>query len=150
MDILSAEQDLETKLETDISNINIESYPDDPAVYNCMGPNGAILIRYSGSVYDEMELQAIRGKVISQVRTVEWIITILYRNLKAHTNLTSGIYTYLEAVRESLTGYTINSLSEAGVMYPARDGFVSRDPSKRLWEYEIIFRHTIPETKDWQ
>ncbi len=150
MDILSAEQDLVTHLKSDISNIKIEAYPDHPDVYNCTGPNGAILVRYPGSVYGEMDLEAVRGKVASQVRTAEWIITILYRNLRAHTNLTAGVYTYIEAVRESLTGYTIDSLAEAGVMYPISDGFIDRDPKKKLWQYEFIFRHTLPETKAWQ
>ena len=150
MDILAAEQDLETKLESDISNIAVEAYPDDPDNYNCMGPTGAILIRYNGSVFTDMESEAMRGKVVSQERTVEWIITILYRNLKAHTNLSAGIYTYLEAVRNSLTGYTIDSIAEAGVMYPVNDKLNGRDPVKKLWEHEIVFRHTIPETKDWQ
>lgn len=150
MDVLAAEQDLETKLKTDIANIKVESYPDDPDNYICSASKGALLIRYTGSVYSEMDLEAVRGKVISQERTVEWIISILYRNLTSHTNLTAGIYTYLEAVRESLTGYTIDSIDEAGIMYPVKDGFFARDKAKKLWEYEIVFRHTIPETKVWQ
>lgn len=154
MDLLAAEQALVTKVGTLVSNIEVIAYPDTPETFHVAGPNGVILCQFVGSTYTELETDeaenAVRGKDVAQVRTLEWRITILYRNLRAHTGSTAGIYTYVEQLRNGLTAYTINDLDEAGLMYPVSDRFVGRDRDRKLWEYEMIFRHTIPEVEAFQ
>lgn len=150
MNILTAEQAIVTKLAADITTVRVESYPDNPTKYQMLHPIGALLVQYVGSSYNELEEEAIRGKRVNQIRVLEWRIVLLYRNLHGHTGLTSGIYTYLEAVRESLTGFTITGFTHAGVMYPVSDGIVGRDEKLNLWEYEVIFNHTYPESIAFQ
>ena len=152
MDVQAAETDLVTKLTTDLVSygVRVEAFPDEPEVYICKSPHGAVLIRYNGSLYEDPDLIAVRGKRVNQERQVEWLFTVLYRNLSAHKNDAGSMYTLIEAVRESLTGYTINSLVEAGVMYCVRDEFVGRDEKKKLWEHELVMRHTIPESEAFQ
>jgi len=146
MDILAAEQDLEAKLGADITTLKIDSFPDDIDLYKLTHPKGAILIRYNSSSYSTPEPNST--KVVDQIRTLEWIITILYRNLMGHTKQSSGIYTYIENVRDSLTGYTINALVEAGIMIPIKDEFVNHEGG--IWQYDYYFQHTIPEVKNYQ
>ena len=149
MDMLSAEQAIEAKLTADIPGVTVEAYPDSPEDYKFLGPNAALLVQYMGSQYGNPDLEAVRGKRVNQERLLEWRVVILYRNLKAHTLTASGIYTYIEAVRNSLSGYTVAGLTDAGLMFPVSDGFLSRTDNM-LWEYEIVFRHTYPESEAFQ
>ncbi len=149
MDIQAAEAALVTKLDA-LSGVKVLAYPDDPDTYKFTGSNAAFLVRYSGSTYADPENEAIRGKRVNQERLLEWVISIIYRNLSSHKKQNSSIYTHIENIRDSLSGYTINSLAHAGVMYPVRDGFVDRDARTKLWEYEIVFRHTFPESEAFQ
>jgi hypothetical protein len=150
MDILAAEKDIVSQLESSISNIKILAYPDNPNIYNVMGPNGAILVRYNRSDYDEPIDNAVRKKREYQIRTAEWVITIIYRNLRSHTNDSDGVYTYIENVRTSLTGHTPNVSGRVSVMHPVKDGWIDRDETRKLWYYEIVFRHTYDESVAWQ
>jgi len=151
MDILAAEQNLKTKLEGAISGIRIEAFPDDPKEYELLHKEGAILIRYDRSVYEGVpQEKPLREKKISQERRARWIFTIFYRNLFSHTKSTEGVYTYLENIREALTGYTIEGQAHTNIsmMYPISDGFVDYDEG--VWEYEIVFEHTYPEVEAFQ
>lgn len=146
MNILAAESDIVSKLTSDLSGVKVESYPERPNNYRLIHPNGAVLVRYAGSYYDDSV--ANRNKETDQRRVLEWAVSVLNRNLHSHKGSTYGIYTLIEAVRESLTGYTVNSLTQSTVLIPTRDQFVTH--AGGVWEHEILFSHSIPEVESFQ
>lgn len=146
MDIQAAENDIVAKLTGDLSGVKVESYPESPDSYKLIHPNGAVLVRYSGSYFDDSVPN--RNKETDQRRVLEWTISILSRNLHSHSNATYGIYVLIEAVRESLTGYTVNSLTQSTVLIPTRDQFITQ--AGGVWEHEIMFQHSIPEVESFQ
>lgn len=145
MNILTIENDIVAKLQAEIttSGVTIESFPRDPqSKYPLYAKTAAILVRYQGSSYEEPVPNV--KKTIVQNRSADWAITVLAKGLTGHT----GVYTYLQQVRQALTGYTVGTTNEAtiaysSVMYPVRDAFVSEDAG--TWEYEMIFRHQLEE-----
>ncbi len=151
MDLLAVENDIVAKLKADITGLQIEAFPEDPEQFfrNLHGI-GAILVRYDSSDYEIPK--ANRKQVITQTRTARWAIWVIYRGLITHdlTDSSEGLYTRLDAVKNSLTGYTIGTQSSAAVanasvMYPIRDQFV--DENDGLWYHEIVFEHTTPEVE---
>lgn len=143
MNLLAALDDIVTKLTTDISGVNIESFPQDPVrYYRNLHRTGAILVAYDGSEFEPPD--ANRKRDLEQMRTIDWKITIVHRDLIEE----DGIYANVENVRESLSGYTVNSLVESTVLRPIRDGSLGRDGSN--WFHEMIFRHEIPEVEAFQ
>jgi len=142
MNLLAAEQDIVSKLDTDISGVKVKSFPQNEKEYKLLPKNGALLVGYSRSIYADPVNN--RKKGVSQARTLEWIISIKHRNLQKH----DGIYTLLEAVRNSLTGYTVNSISYSTVLRPISDGFVS--VSGGVWTYEIVFHHDVETWEAFQ
>jgi len=142
MNLETAEDDLITRLET-IDNVEVRSWPDDPAEFNHIHPNASILIRYNGSGYDNPPTPN-NQKFLTQERTFQWVVSILRKSLRL-TNGHQGIYTILESVRTTLSGYTITSQSDASIMWPVSDRFVSQAQGR--WLYEMIFAFTAPETE---
>lgn len=146
MDILAAESDIVSKLDGDLSGVKVQAYPERPDNFKLIHPNGAVLVRYSGSYFDDSVPN--RNKETDQRRVLEWTITVLNRNLHSHKGATYGIYTLIESVRESLTGYTVNSLTQSTVLTPIRDQFITQ--AGGVWEHEILFNHSIPEVESFQ
>ena len=144
MDLVAVENDIVTKLQTDIGSntIEIRSWPDNPDGYQVTHPGGAMLIRYNGSVYGDPI--ANPQKKIVQERTLEWIIAIAQRGLKLNAPH-QGVYSLIESVRASLTGYTITGFSDASVMMPVGDSFTQE--SGGLWIYGSTYSFTFPESE---
>ena len=144
MDISAVEDDIVSRLTTAIANaaIDIRSWPDNPQDYQLLKPGGALLVRYSGSTYEPPEPN--RQPKIVQPRAVEWLIAIVQKSLKpfkAH----QGVYTLIDSVRVALTGYTITGLSDASVMHPTGDGFLSE--AAGTWIYNAFYTFSIPEAE---
>ena len=145
MDLVAVENDLVARLITDITPpIEIRSYPDDFNTYigQLTNDGGAILVVYQGSVYEEPE--ANRSKKLVQNRTANWQFTIIQKDLsidKQH----HGVYTILEEIRVSLSGYTITGLDDISVLAPVGDGFLFE--SHNFWVYQTTFSHTIEEAE---
>lgn len=149
MDRLAYENDIISKLETDITGLKVQGWPRNPEEYKTLSKTGAILVRYMGSSLDEPELN--REKCLSQKRTITWAITVMWRNSAGkHCNSdeTESAYTYLEEVETSLTGYTVNSVAHSSVLTPVSDEFV--DELGGIWIFEIVFTHTIEEYAGFQ
>lgn len=143
MDLLAAEADIVSHLQSDISATKIQSFPRDPSqAYRLLHHSNAILVRYNRSLYADP--MPNRKKGISQIRTLEWIVTMVHKNLVEH----DGVYAKLEAVRDSLTGYTVNSIAYSTVLRPLSDGFVSEDGG--VWVYEMTFQHDIETWEAFQ
>ena len=142
MDLLAAEQDIVSQLDGDISGVKVQSFPSSQQDYRLLAKDGAILVRYNRSIYADPVDN--RKKGVSQIRTLEWVISIIHRNLQKH----DGVYAVLEAVRASLTGYTVNSIAYSTVLVPVSDGFISTEGGK--WVYEIVFHHDIETWEAFQ
>ncbi len=56
-----------------------------------------------------------------------------------------GVYTLIESVRASLTGYTITGLDDASVMYPTGDSFTREVAG--TWLYTAVYTFTFPEAE---
>jgi hypothetical protein len=155
MNVLEVENDIVDRLKDQITDadITIRSFPADPTEY-IRRRKLSILVRYNGSTY---ELPAPnRAKEINQIRTASFIITILSNDVDPLTGF-QGVYTFLQQVRQALTGYTPGTITGGSVltalqkalvsmMYPTTDRFVREDSGE--WEYEMIFNFTIEETKN--
>lgn len=143
MNLLTAEADIVSHLDSDISSAKVQSFPRDPTqAYRLLHHTNAILVRYNRSIYSDPTPN--RKKGVSQQRTLEWIITVVHKNLVEH----DGVYAKLEEVRESLTGYTVNSIDYSTVLRPISDGFVSEDGG--VWVYEMTFQHDIETWEAFQ
>jgi hypothetical protein len=140
MNIETVEDDIITKL-GDISNVKIQSWPENPEQFNHLHPNGSILVRYNGSSYENPP-EPNNQKFLTQTRTYQWIITAIQRSLKLKDGH-QGVYALIESIRSTLSGYTITSMSDASVMWPIGDRFVSERGG--IWIYEMVFAFTSPE-----
>jgi hypothetical protein len=126
----------------EITNVHVQSWPDNPNDFNHIHPSASLLVRYNGSSYNEPEPN--NQKFLTQTRTAQWIVTVIQRSLKLKDGH-QGIYALLESVRAKLSGYTPASLSDASIMWPTGDRFVSEQAG--TWLYEMTFSHTYPETE---
>lgn len=153
MNILDTENDIVSRLQAEITDndITIRSFPADPSEH-IRRRKLEILVRYNGSAYAEPEPN--RAKEINQIRATSWIITVLSNDVNPLTGH-QGVYTFLQQIRQALTGYTPGTttggavetaLKWASMMYPTQDRFVREDSGE--WEYEMIFNFAIEETKD--
>lgn len=147
MNIKTIEDDIVAKIVALINDntIKVAGYPEDASKYKDFAQAASILVQYGGSDYDEPDPNST--KKINQVRTVNWIITFLFRGLKTH----DGAYAHLQTVRKGLTEYVIGTQSGSAVtyssmMFPVSDRFISEEGG--IWEYEAIYRHRLEETKD--
>jgi len=144
MNLTTVENDIVTKLQTDITSNTpeIRSWPDSPDEYQLLHPHGAILVRYNGSTYSPPDPNS--QKKIVQLRTVEWVMAIVQRSLKL-TKGHQGIYGLIEEIRASLTGYTITGLSDASVLMPTGDSFTQE--SGGIWIFGAGYSFTFPEAE---
>lgn len=131
--ILNTENSIIQKLKADISGFSIESFPAKVNEYltGFIHPKGAILINYAGSRYTNPD----NISSIAQVRTLEFDIYLVLRNIKNN----QGVYPALESVRESLTGYEPDGCMR---MVPVSDNFVLEE--KGIWVYIIKFSAIAP------
>ena len=141
MNLITVEDDIVTRIGT-ISGIKTQSWPDDPAEFLKGFPNCIILVRYNGSVYEEAEPNN-QPKVV-QERTLEWEMFILSKSFK-DTKKHQGAYTLVESVRAKLTGYTITGFSDASIMIPVSDKFVSEEHGFHI--YSTVYQFTFPEAE---
>lgn len=151
MDLLAAENDIIAKLTADITGIPVKSYPNTQfEIYKIIQKDGAILVHYNGSNYDDAVPR--RTKKVIQNRVVNWAIVLAYRGITGPniSTVRSTAYSYLEAIRASLTGYTVNSLDQSEVLRPVRDSIIGQDKDKGVWFYEIQFTHALNEVEAFQ
>lgn len=140
MNLETVEDDIISKLE-DISGVEVRSWPNNPSDFNLLHPGGSLLVRYNGSNYENPPIPN-NQKFLTQTRTFQWIVTIVQKSLK-FTDGHQGVYTLIESVRDTLSGYTITDQSDASIMWPIGDRFISEDAG--TWIYEIVFAFTAPE-----
>ena len=80
MDLSAIEDDLVSKLTTDIPTIKTIGFPNDVSEFIDKHPKGGILVRYDGSTYIEPEPNS--QKKVLQDRTSTWTFSIISKSLK--------------------------------------------------------------------
>lgn len=124
-----------SKLASDITQLAVESFPENPEGYQLLHPVGAILVQYRGSTFSEPKAVGF----ITQVRTLEFLIALVVRHLRTH----QGAYTYLDTIRSSLTGYKIGA--DTSKMYPVREEFLAERGG--IWWYGVTYRLDTQESE---
>jgi len=151
MDLLGAENDIISKLRTDITAIPGKSYPNTQfEIYKIIQKDGAVLVHYNGSTYDEPTPK--RSKKVIQKRYLQWAVILAYRGITGPNieTVRTAAYDYLDAIRTSLTGYTVNSLDQSEVLRPVSDTIVAQDKDKGVWFYQLLFTHALNEVEAYQ
>lgn len=122
-DLLTLENSVITQLATANLGVTIEPYPDRPADYTLLDPNGALLVVIQGSRYSPY----MNGV---QTRTTRIIVTLLVRNLTSHT----GAYPLLDAVLNALQGWQPAGWQSVAAI---SEQFVTEDSG--VWQYDLVF-----------
>ena len=131
MNIRDIEDKIIEKLKEKIPELLVRGFPDKPSEFILLHPIGAILIHYQGGNYSTTQSLGF----INQVKTAEFSITIVTRNLRSN----AGAYELLDKVRSILSGFEIDGCSE---LTPTKENFISEN--KGVWQYAINFSLTIP------
>ena len=106
MSILTVQNSIITRLESVITDLKIEAFPDSVDEYRLKHPKGALLVQYTGSRLASPTCD----DVIQQSENLQFALTLLVKNLYG----TSGAYTYIDSAKAGLTGYRLaNNLGKA-------------------------------------
>lgn len=141
MNLITVEDDIVTRLNT-ISDIKAIAWGVDPTEYLKRYAGGVLLVRFENSTYSE-PIPNNQPKII-QTRTLSYSVHIVTKSLK-QTKTHQGGLTLIESVRSKLTGYTVTGFSDASVMYPTDDGFLSETAGFYL--HVVNFEFTFPEAE---
>lgn len=131
MNIKDIEDKIIERLKEEIPEVLIRPFPDKPSEFILLHPLGAILIHYQGANYSTTQSLGF----VNQIKTAEFSITIVTRNLRSN----EGAYELLDTVRLALTGYEIEGCSE---LTPIKENFISE--TKGIWQYAINFSLSVP------
>ncbi|OGG93588.1 MAG: hypothetical protein A2508_07895 [Candidatus Lambdaproteobacteria bacterium RIFOXYD12_FULL_49_8] len=127
------------KLSPVLPKFQVAAFPDKPEHYSLTGLEGAVLIRYLGSVYQTGQefgptsLQSLEE--VPGARVLSFELALLTRGLGQH----QGVYPLLQQVLEQLTGFAPAGASE---LLPVKDGFMSY--AQGIWCHFIHFTTTVP------
>lgn len=97
--IMALEQGIVERLRAYITQLAIESFPDDPGAYRLRHQRGALLVGYRGADYGGR----LDVELVDQERTLSFDIVVLARGLGSH----GGAYEHIEAARFALAGYAV-------------------------------------------
>ena len=114
------------RLEQEIEDAEVRAFPNDARSFFPKHPVGAVLVQYTSSVFSEP--RALNS--ITQARTLRFSVFVLLRDLRDHT----GVYAFLDKVRDSLTGFSLSGTSK---MYQVSERFLSEQSG--IWIYEMVF-----------
>lgn len=131
MHIAEVENLIIEKIKENIPELHVEGFPDKPSEFRLTHPKGAILVHYQGGNYSEPKSLGY----IVQDKKLEFSVTVVTRNLRTH----EGAYSYLDRVREILTGYRPKNCSK---MQPSKENFLIETAG--IWQYSINFTLTTP------
>lgn len=149
MDLLAIENDIVSKLDTDITDLEIVGFLRDPEQFKAIGRKGGVLVSFDSDTYSEPEPN--RGKCVHQIRTLSWNIVVVWRNSAGkhyNTTETESLYTYSEAVKTSLKGYTVPTDTNFSVLVPTGSNFVGERNGS--WILNSVFTHGVEEYAAFQ
>lgn len=133
MTIKTIENSMIEKLNTDITDLKIEGYPDKPETYRLNHPKGAILINYFGSDFGKPMLREELESFIVQEEDELFRCIVSVRGLRDH----QGVYDYIDRIKASLMGYHPVDSLRCKKMYVKQIRFVSEEDG--VWTYAMLF-----------
>jgi hypothetical protein len=137
IDIGTIELALVAKLASQMTNVEVAHFPDEPHAYRLTHRIGAALVRYQGADYGPLHDTA----TIVQERILKFGVSLLVRDVGwsfggEPDGTSPGGYTLMESARGALTGFRVPGFSK---VYPLREKFLGRDKQGGVWIYEITF-----------
>jgi len=126
MALKDLENSIISRLQSQITAVPTEAFPENPKNYALKHPDGVILVSYHGSQFEDPS----QGNVIFQDQKFEFDIVLIHRHLRNH----QGAYDLLDQIRMALTGYQVAGYTK---LYPVREQFISEENG--LWQYGITF-----------
>jgi len=147
MNLLTSETAIITRIGTAVTALKVQAFPANVSDYELLAATGAVLVRYDGSTFEEPKATAIKKAANVQLRRARWVLNIIYHSLSINGHKdaagTTGIYTYIEAVRGVLCGYTLPALTDSSPLYLLSESFVTQEAAN--WVYEMVFEHQLEE-----
>jgi len=129
MNINTVENDIIAQLQSNITGLKIEGFPDNPSKYKLIHPKGAVLVHFQSANYNEpLEVNFIQQTVNLEIR-----LALLIKGLRDK----NGAYTYINSIMATLTGFTP---TDCGKMYPVKVNFLTEDNG--IWQYAFSFSVT--------
>src|SRR5271170_980711 len=137
IDIATIENAIVSRLNSQISSIEIAHYRDRPESWRLTHRVGAALVMFKGAQYGEL----LDTSAIIQERKLEFEIEVMMRDLGwavggDPSGTSPGAYSIIESIRTALTGFLIAGCRK---MYPVREKFVKRDKQGGVWTYSSTF-----------
>jgi len=133
MEIKIVEDAIIERLKAQIADIQVEGFPENVEQYVFNHPKAAILVQYRSSDFTRSQVL----DRISQIMSLTFACILVSRGLRA-TETHSGAYTYLDQVREALTGFQpVPNTQGISKLQPTREAFI--DENNGIWVYEIVF-----------
>ena len=113
-----------------LPNNAIDLFPDPPNKVQVTHPVGNVLLHYSGAAFDKPR----EYYNMTQQGLQSWIVTIVGVSIRDNKSALDLI----DAVYDSLTGYSPYSHDDTKNMYAVREGWMERN--EKWWMYFIEFR----------
>lgn len=148
MDLLAAENAIVTRLDNQVKSSlksdfgapKIQSFPQNPTDhFESISPVGEILVRFESMSAEAPEPNRV-GTIVQDI-LINWSIWIISPNLITHT----GVYTYIDKVKDALTGWTITDWYDSSPMYLQNTNFIQEEGG--FWYYEMLFQHQLAESE---
>lgn len=129
MAILDILDDIIIQLKNNITDLQIEMFPDKPQEYRLIHPKGAILVSFNSSDYTKLN----SFDYFQQVETLQIGLILILRGVRN----TDGSYAYLDKIESVLSGFEPSGCTK---MYPIRKSFLIQDEG--IWQHSFIFGTT--------
>lgn len=127
MTILEIENDIIAQLQSNITDLQVEGFPESPVEYKLLHSKGAVLVHFKGGSYSAPE----SNMFIQQEVNMDFSITLMIRGLRDK----NGAYPYIDAINKALTGFAPKDCLR---MYPVGEYFLTERDG--VWHYTINFR----------
>lgn len=129
--LLEIESAIATRLEAPLQQLGVRvRVTPDNGNGDRVATRGILVIGYTGSSFSSVNQKTINN----QQRTLEYELSLSYKDLQTHKDN----YEIIQTILELLTGFQpIDCDDFYGALYPARDGFVSN--SEGFWRYSVTF-----------
>lgn len=121
---LQALHSIQQHLTENLPDWAVELMPDDPSNYHLAHPNGAILISYAGSKFDNPR----PTQAITQSRSIHIVLTVICR----HLHHDEGAIAVLDDLRLLLVGFHPPNCNPCYLIDEQFDGV-----AHNIWQYQL-------------
>lgn len=131
MDIKAAENQIQTVLDSSISNskqvrVNLNEFSKQ------LNSTFDVQVQFSGKDYEKPEPN--RQKTLVQNTVYRWNILCIWKNLKSHQDC----YARFEEIKNALKGLTLTGWEDFSPLYPTQLDFIGmEDNDNYVWSYQF-------------